>query len=226
VFLNTCVLATEHHNQPEWLDDFQVHLCTLCTSHCTPFIIHCTVYTVQSHCTQFIVYCTLHTVHRTLHTVHLTLYTVHRTLPTVHRTLHTVHRTLHTLHRTMNTVHRALDTANCTPFIVHCTLYTRVSSKRTVSRKHGKKCEHFRSYFANLFAKFCIFARAYEIQKWSKMVARKKKISRNEFAFLLETLLFTLCPTLCNIHPTQCSVQCTIHYIHIMWSVYFLDWFC
>merc|ERR1711970_1531073 len=23
VFLNTCVLATEHHNQPEWLDDFQ-----------------------------------------------------------------------------------------------------------------------------------------------------------------------------------------------------------
>jgi hypothetical protein len=24
VFLNTCVLATEHHNQPPWLDDFQV----------------------------------------------------------------------------------------------------------------------------------------------------------------------------------------------------------
>ena len=24
VFLNTCVLATEHHHQPEWLDDFQV----------------------------------------------------------------------------------------------------------------------------------------------------------------------------------------------------------
>jgi len=23
VFLNTCVLATEHHNQPQWLDDFQ-----------------------------------------------------------------------------------------------------------------------------------------------------------------------------------------------------------
>ena len=23
VFLNTVVLATEHHNQPEWLDDFQ-----------------------------------------------------------------------------------------------------------------------------------------------------------------------------------------------------------
>jgi voltage-dependent calcium channel L type alpha-1D len=23
VFLNTCVLATEHHNQPLWLDDFQ-----------------------------------------------------------------------------------------------------------------------------------------------------------------------------------------------------------
>merc|ERR1711970_836094 len=23
VFLNTCVLATEHHNQPEWIDDFQ-----------------------------------------------------------------------------------------------------------------------------------------------------------------------------------------------------------
>ena len=24
VFLNTCVLATEHHHQPPWLDDFQV----------------------------------------------------------------------------------------------------------------------------------------------------------------------------------------------------------
>ena len=24
VFLNTCVLATEHHNQPPWLDEFQV----------------------------------------------------------------------------------------------------------------------------------------------------------------------------------------------------------
>ena len=24
VFLNTCVLATEYHNQPQWLDDFQV----------------------------------------------------------------------------------------------------------------------------------------------------------------------------------------------------------
>ena len=24
VLLNTCVLALEHHNQPEWLDDFQV----------------------------------------------------------------------------------------------------------------------------------------------------------------------------------------------------------
>ena len=23
VFLNTCVLATEHHHQPPWLDDFQ-----------------------------------------------------------------------------------------------------------------------------------------------------------------------------------------------------------
>ena len=23
VFLNTCVLATEHHDQPLWLDDFQ-----------------------------------------------------------------------------------------------------------------------------------------------------------------------------------------------------------
>ena len=26
VFLNTCVLATEHHHQPEWLDDFQVRV--------------------------------------------------------------------------------------------------------------------------------------------------------------------------------------------------------
>ena len=26
VFLNTIVLATEHHNQPVWLDDFQVPL--------------------------------------------------------------------------------------------------------------------------------------------------------------------------------------------------------
>jgi hypothetical protein len=24
VFLNTCVLATEHYRQPEWLDHFQV----------------------------------------------------------------------------------------------------------------------------------------------------------------------------------------------------------
>jgi hypothetical protein len=26
VFLNTCVLATEHHNQPEWLGNFQAPL--------------------------------------------------------------------------------------------------------------------------------------------------------------------------------------------------------
>jgi voltage-dependent calcium channel L type alpha-1D len=26
VFLNTCVLATEHHNQPEWLGNFQALL--------------------------------------------------------------------------------------------------------------------------------------------------------------------------------------------------------
>ena len=26
VFLNTCVLATEHHHQPPWLDDFQVRI--------------------------------------------------------------------------------------------------------------------------------------------------------------------------------------------------------
>jgi voltage-dependent calcium channel L type alpha-1D len=25
VFLNTCVLATEHYRQPEWLDHFQVN---------------------------------------------------------------------------------------------------------------------------------------------------------------------------------------------------------
>ena len=27
VFLNTCVLGTEHYRQPEWLNHFQVHIC-------------------------------------------------------------------------------------------------------------------------------------------------------------------------------------------------------
>jgi voltage-dependent calcium channel L type alpha-1D len=36
VFLNTCVLATEHHGQPLWLDDFQeyVNLFFVCLFTC------------------------------------------------------------------------------------------------------------------------------------------------------------------------------------------------
>ena len=36
VFLNTCVLGTEHYRQPEWLNHFQVHICVYIY-----FQVHC-----------------------------------------------------------------------------------------------------------------------------------------------------------------------------------------
>ena len=43
VFLNTCVLATEHHHQPPWLDDFQVgrEQSSLITGETTHYITTC-----------------------------------------------------------------------------------------------------------------------------------------------------------------------------------------
>ena len=56
VFLNTCVLATEHYRQPEWLDHFQVLYCTYTYiyTYSIPYmyyIVYCTLYSI--------VYCTL-----------------------------------------------------------------------------------------------------------------------------------------------------------------------